>query len=346
MRHNYPNQNDFCEGDLSPEEAVFTALAGAEDRVSRLDERVGASGFEQGWRERADVRAVVAAMGIAGRHIHPEDLILNDLGTDTRIPEADVFRARQVLLARRKAYRGGAELLGWNGVAWLCGLTRQPPPFGPRPSARLDQKGRRFAGPYAQLDAFFETLHRGEADTARAGVEECMAVLDIGPLPPLLSAGALLEAWRVVDPLPQHQFAGALVAAVFLRTCKRFPVGLYPLEVAQKRRPMSPRLAWGPLADRLVYWLGLMETAADLELEELVRLGHQKALIERKACGGRRNSKAPELAQLAVNSAVLTTESIVQALGITPQASLKLVRQMEGLLHEITGRTRYRVWRL
>jgi hypothetical protein len=96
----------------------------------------------------------------------------------------------------------------------------------------------------------------------------------------------------------------------------------------------------------LVFWLGLFEQSADLELEELTRLGHQKALIDRKAGAGRRSSRAPALAQLAVESPVLTTEFIARMLKITPQASLQLIRRMDGVLQEITGRSRFRVWRL
>ena len=139
---------------------------------------------------------------------------------------------------------------------------------------------------------------------------------------------------------------GALAAAVVLKTTHRFDSGLFPIEAALSRWPMPARLVWAPLSDRLSYWLGLIEAAANLELDELTRLGHQKSLIERKAVGGRRSSRAPDLARLAVESPVLTTESIARSLGITPQASLQLVRRLDGALFEITGRSRYRVWRL
>jgi len=326
-------------------ETVFAALASAEDRISRLDERARACGFTEGWRGRADMRAAIAAMSAEGEVVHPEDLILHDLGSDSRIPDPAVIRARGLLQARRKAAQGGAELLSWAGVAWLAGLARHTPPPGGRPTTRLEgaPSGR---GGLAGLDAFFECLAKGDADTARAGVEDCLAVLDIPGAPPLLMAAALLESWRLVDPLPRHRPLGALLAAVFLRSSGRFSTGLFPVEVAFRRRSLPPRLDWASLAERMIFWLGQMELSADLELDELTRLGHQKALIERKAGGGRRSSRAPELAALAVAAPVVTTESIALALGITPQASLQLVRRMGGALHEITGRARYRVWRL
>jgi len=345
MATNLLTSQRFFEEDLSPQEAVFGALARAEDGVSRLDERVRACGFSEGWNARAEIRAVLGGMGSNGSLVHPEDLILHDLGTDTRPPEASVTQARHLLHARRKARRAGPELLSWGGLAWLAGLARIAPPPGGRPTTRIEGSRVVIHG-YAALAAFFESLSKGDSESPRAGVEDCLAVLDIPGAPPLLLAAALAEAWRVVDPLPRQRSLGLLAASLWLKTAGRFTAGLFPLEVALRRRPIPGRLAWAPLHQRVVFWLGLFELAADLELEELTRLGHQKALIERKAGGGRRNNRGPDLARLAVASPVLTTESIARELSITPQASLQLVRRMDGVLHEITGRSRYRVWRL
>ena len=196
------------------------------------------------------------------------------------------------------------------------------------------------------MEAFFKALSKGETESPRAGVEDCLAVLDVLGAPPLLKAAALIEAWRVVDPLPRQRSLGFLAAVLWLKTVGRFSVGLFPLEVALRGRPRPARLAWAPIDERLAYRLGQFELAAELELEELTRLGHQKTLIDRRAAGGRRNNRGPDLARHAVEFPVVTTESIARALSITPQASLQLVRRMGGALHEITGRSRYRVWRL
>ena len=321
------------------------ALARAEDRLSRLDERVRGCGFSEGWRARADIRAVLGAMAADGALVHPEDLILHDLGTDARPPEASVTRARDLLQARRKAHRAGPELLSWNGLAWLGGLARQAPPPGERPTARLEGFSASAQG-YGALTAFFGVLSKGDSESPRAGVEDCLAIFDVPGVPPLFQAAAFAEAWRVVDPLPRQRFLGLLAASIWLKASGRFSAGLLPLEVALRRRPRPSHLAWASIDQRLLFWLGQFELAAELELEELTRLGHQKALIERKAAGGRRNNRGPDLARLAVESPVLTTESIARTLSITPQASLQLVRRMGGVLHEITGRSRYRVWRL
>jgi hypothetical protein len=345
MRDSWLIEQAILSEARSPEETVLTALALAEDRLSRLDERARSSGFSEGWNRRADVRAVLAAMSADGALVHPEDLLLHDLRADVRLPEASLVRARDLLQARRKARRGGAELLSWNGLAWLIGAARQAPPPGARPTTQIEGAPAGAFG-YAALAAVFETLAKGESGAPREGVEDCLAVLDAPGVPSLLQSAALVEAWRVVDPFPRQRPLGSLAASVWLAAAGRFTVGLFPLEVAFRRRPTPPRLAWAPLHERLLYRLGQFTIAADLEIEELTRLGHQKALIERKARAARRSSRAPDLAKLAIDHPVLTTDLIARALSITPQASLQLVRRMDGVLQEITGRSRYRVWRL
>lgn len=335
----------FLDREKSSEEAIFSAMARAEDRVSRLDERAQFSGFVEGWRARADVRAVLAAMAVDGQLVHPEDLILRAADADVRMPDPSVIRANAVLRSRQRAYGAGAELLSWQGVSWLSGLTRQAPVPGPRPTTRLAVPID--TGVCEPLDSFFKSLTAGESEAARVGVEDCLALLDLDvQLPPLLQAAAFLEAWRIVDPLPAHRSTGAIAAAVVLKVSRRFSAALFPFDIGVRRRPMPPRLVWAPLSERLAYWLGAIELAAELELEEITRLGHQKALLERKAVGGRRHSKAQAFAALAIEHPVLTTDLIARGLGVTPQGGLQLVKRFGGALQEITGRSRYRVWRL
>jgi len=345
MGQTYLKDQQLRDLGKSSEEAVFSALARAEDRVSRLDERARSSGFVEGWRARADIRAVIATMAINGQLVHPEDLILRAADTDTRLPDASVIRAYAVLRSRQRADRGGAELLSWQGISWLCGLTRQGPPPGLRPTTRLEEPVD--FGVYEALAGFFEDLTKRDSETPRVGVEECLSVLDLEvQLPPLLQAAAFLEAWRIVDPLPAHRSVGPIAAALILKVSHRFSGALFPIEVGVRRRVVPARFAWAPLSERLAYWLGAIAFAADLELEEITRLGHQKALLERKAAGGRRNGKALAFAALAVEHPVLTNELIARSLCVTPQGGLQLVKRFGGALQEITGRSRYRVWRL
>lgn len=336
--------NEFVDDGLAPEERVFRALARAEDQISRLDERAKACGFTAGWRDRADMRATIARMGVEGELIHPEDLLLHALGMDSRMPERALLRASALLRARQKAWRGGEEVLSWRGVVWLTGRVGAPPPVAGRPSLAVGGPG---VGGLAEITGFFERLAKGQADSPRAAVEDCLEVLDVtAGASPVMMAAALMEAWRVADPVPGQSGLGGLLAAQVLHTQRRFTAGLFPLEVSLRRRPRPPRLDWASLGARLGFWFECFERSAALELAELDRLATQKALLERKVAGGRRHSKAPALAALAVHRPVLTTEIIVRELGVTPQGCGLLLKRFGGLLQEVTGRSSYRVWRL
>ena len=337
---------DVFEQEKPPLEHVLLALGRAEDRLSRLDERVRLSGFADGWRARADIRAVIGALWDDGELVHAEDLLLRINEADIRAPDPATLRGWTAYRGRQRAARGGDELLSWRGVAWLCGRIENAPPPGRRVSTATDQA----AGPngvWAALEAFFARLRQGSTDGPRAGVEDCLGVLDaVAEAPTLLLAAAFMEAWRLVDPLPAQRFAGPLLAAVVLRSQRRFSAGLFPLEVGVRRNRMPPQLEWAALSHRLAYWLQTFALAAELELEEIVRLGHRKTQMERLIVGGRRSSHAPAFAALLIELPVVTTELIGRRLQITPQASLQLIKRFGGALQELTGRSRYRVWRL
>jgi hypothetical protein len=339
--------NDVLDDALTPEERLYRALGRAEDRLSRLDERARGCGFLGGWRTRADLRAVLGAMAAQGEGaIYAEDLALHALGSDIRMPDSGVVRADALLRARQKMGRGGEELLSWHGVTWLSGRAPGPPPPAARPTLRVDVSVAGH-GALAGLTRFFSRLEQSRSDTPRAAVEEALEVLDVAAgAPALLAAASLVEAWRLVDPPQETKPLGGLLAAQYLRTQRRFSAGLFPFEAALQRRAMPPRLAWAPLLDRLIFWCETAERSAQLELEELARLAAQKTLIERRAAGGRRHNKAPALAALAVERAVLTTEMISRELGISPQGCGQLMKRFDGVLREITGRSAYRVWRL
>jgi hypothetical protein len=330
----------------SPESFMFEALARAEDRLSRLDERAKLCGFHKGWQSRADVRATLAATWLDGFVIKPEDLILHDLGMDARVPERDVVRAAGMLRARRKATRDPGPLLSWRGVLWLLGRAASPPGSA-RPSLAVGDPVLA-AGRYAQLDAYLTRLARGDEEDPRAGVEDCLAALDAGGpgTSPVLLAALLLEAWRVVDPLPSQRWLGALLAAVWLLSAGRFSVGLVPIEAGLRRRGRMPvRLTWASAGERLAWWLEGIALACDLELEEITRLAAKRVLLERRVAGRRVHSRARALGVLVMDQVVVSTPIIAGALNITPQAARLLVSTLGDLLQEITGRARYQVWR-
>jgi hypothetical protein len=337
----------FLDEGVRPRTALVAALARAEDRLSRLDERAGYSGLSEAWRGRADLRATLGALWLEGEVVHPEALILHDLGMDTETPERTVVRAAAILRARRNAERGQAALLSWRGVLWLLGRSPSPP-AGPRPSLRVGPAWSDGDGLDAVED-YLVRLARGDSEEARAGVEECLAAFDLdGPeVTPLLAAAVFLDAWRLVDPLPAQRWLGSLLASLWLSSQRRFGVGLAPLEVGFRRRGSMPgAVAWGPPERRLVWWLEGAGLACDLELEEIVRLRAKAAQLERRTAGRRVRSKLPALGSLLLDKVAVSTPIIAEALRVTPQGARHLIGELGDIAQEITGRSRYQVWRL
>jgi hypothetical protein len=69
-----------------------------------------------------------------------------------------------------------------------------------------------------------------------------------------------------------------------------------------------------------------------------------RELLARKCKGRRGNSNLPALAQLLVDSPLVSVPLIAQKLEISPQAAQILVAELGSSLREITGRKRYRAW--
>jgi hypothetical protein len=110
----------------------------------------------------------------------------------------------------------------------------------------------------------------------------------------------------------------------------------------RRLRP-GPRRARTPIED-LQHSLAIVAAGAGAGLALHARLILARELLARK-CGGRRgNSNLPALAELLVDSRLVSVPLISQRLEISPQAAQLLVAELGSSLREITGRKRYRAW--
>ncbi|EHS52035.1 protein of unknown function DUF1612, partial [Rhizobium sp. PDO1-076] len=72
------------------------------------------------------------------------------------------------------------------------------------------------------------------------------------------------------------------------------------------------------------------------------RLALARQMMERKLTGRRGSSKLPELIELVMEKPLVSTGMVVKAIGVTPQAAIRIVGELG--LREMTGRGRFRVW--
>lgn len=82
--------------------------------------------------------------------------------------------------------------------------------------------------------------------------------------------------------------------------------------------------------------------AAELGLKEHDRLTLARQSMERRLIGRRQTSKLPELIELVMSRPLVSAGMIVKAVGVTPQAAVRIVGELG--LREMTGRGRFRAW--
>ena len=83
-------------------QTLLPAIAGAEDGLARLDERVARSPVGRGFAERSHYLDAAGALWVAGELVHIEDLVLHDAHMDSRAPSHELTIAHSVLRTRRR----------------------------------------------------------------------------------------------------------------------------------------------------------------------------------------------------------------------------------------------------
>jgi hypothetical protein len=172
---------------------------------------------------------------------------------------------------------------------------------------------------------------------------EWRAVLrELDSFPPVLQAIVALDAWNGLDVLQHASWLGRLLAASLLRQAglttgghlAAFSLGLKSIPVDRRRnRDRETRL--------LALLAGII-AAAELGLKEHDRLTLARQSMERRLVGRRQTSKLPELIELVMSRPLVSAGMIVKAVGVTPQAAVRIVGELG--LREITGRGRFRAW--
>ena len=332
-------------------ERLFLALARAEDRVSRLDERLRACPFAAGFVARLDF-AEAAAWGWRSGEIAPlEDLLLHDEEMDMRAPDQALRSAYGLIRARRKAAIAGPGLFSPQGAQWLAGRRDRPPAEPAAGSTKAEPASvEDWDCPdlLSRVIAPLERLGRGETGAADADLADWLALLTPMPATPaLLQAAVALEGWRIVDPLPRATYVGGVMVGAWLRAAGRVQGHLLGVESgwrAQSRRVHDARAA--PMAARLTYWLGLMAAAADHGLEELHRLELARQVLAVHIGARRAHARFGDLARLLLDRPLVTAPMIAARLKITPQSARRLIGGLGASVVEVSGRSRFRAWRV
>jgi len=331
--------------DFGVEEALFLTLLRAEDKLSRLDERLASSPLAGGWRTRVDLLEAASWAWADGRLAPLEDLVLHDAHMDVRSPTQDLTLAHVLTRARRKAQAGGAELVSADGAYWLIGRAAAPPqasagPVSPRPTPD--------AGVLPVMTESLTALRSRATEDPHAAIDEIVGLIaQFHPsTPDLLAAAGLIEGWRLAAPLPRQAWVGPLLAAIWLKSRGRLRSHILTWWWAAKDLPLAGARAEGPLLSRLEHHLLVAERAAELSIAELQRLSLARLRLLQQVGVRRRHSRAGELVDLLIASPLVSAPLAADRLKISQQAVRSLIAQLGAGVQEVSGRRRFQAWRV
>ena len=330
-------------------EGLYLGLARAEDSVSRLDARVQTCPFADGWAARIDFAEASAWGWLSGEVVDMEDLVLHDAQMDVRLPDQALRATHGLVRARRKAKGHGAELQTLAGAAWLAGY-RSAPPAAPPAALELqpadaDSEPRDLIG---DIVAQIRSLGRGETADPLESVEEWVAWTRRLPerAPALLKAAAALEGWRLVNPLPRQNYIGGVMVAHALRLSGRTRSCLLGVETARRAHPQPPRGFMAPTPVRLTYWLKIIAVGAEAGLSEIKRLELARQVVLKRIGGRRAHDRSAQLLELLLARPLVSAPMAADHLGVAPYSARRLLAGLGSSLMEVSGRSRYRAWRL
>lgn len=172
---------------------------------------------------------------------------------------------------------------------------------------------------------------------------EWRAVLrELDGFPPVLQAIVALDAWNSLEVLQHAPWLGRLLATSILHQAGvTTGAHLATLNLGLKSIPVDRRRH----RDREIRMLAIVAgiiAAAELGLKEHDRLVLARLSMERRLIGRRQTSKLPALIDLVMSRPLLSAGMVVKAVGVTPQAAIRIVGELG--LREMTGRGRFRAW--
>jgi len=157
------------------------------------------------------------------------------------------------------------------------------------------------------------------------------------PLPAVLRAAILLDAWSDIEVLQHAAWLGSLLCAALLSQEGFGPHLLAALHLGAKTIPRERRARTRD--DRLLAFVDAIKEAALAGLNEHDRLMLANSRMERRLTKRRASSKLPALVDLVLARPIGMIQS---ALKVSKQGALNLVGELG--LREMTGRGRFRAW--
>jgi hypothetical protein len=327
-----PSEPDYKHPLLIP-------LARAQNAVARLEAKTEAASdvVAEGLRARMSYLEAAGWLSHAHIGIHPWDLALRDHGVTTSYGAADHADRLAAVLPSTTAQEG--ELAAApsdiivNGALHYARLWRRLAEF-------------RTWRPLADADTLRKTLKTlGFSGPEDADIVDWLAsirMLERGP--DLILAGRCAREWMNLPGIKKRNPDGVFLAAcLWHEKNHRAPIPL-PFWSAPAQRHHRLELQFG--VAWIAEFLECVTAAAITGLHELNRL--QEAEKKGRMLGSTARSRLPQAVDAVLRAHIVTAAGLAEAIRVTPQAALGLLRHMtvNGMVREVTGRASWRAYAL
>jgi Protein of unknown function (DUF1612)/HTH DNA binding domain len=337
---------------------IFPPLDAASETIARFDERMDRNdGVAASVASRIHFREACSTLWLEGYLVRLEDLVLHDASSDLGAPTPELFAAAEVLRIRHALCRHPPE---WPmSEAGLLALIRGSPvetaevevpdhchEVSPhheedrllRSPPKPTSDGRTLpAAPCSDLT----NEHCSEEERVQQWLTTIRATED---LPAVLAAAFAWDAWATTKPLQGRDLLEIQLVAALFRYRGKTKFHLPALNVGMRAAGYR-RSGHDDLPVRLCAFFRAVKAAAEMGLRDLSEVSRAKQRMEERVGGRRRNSRLPELIQLFLYSPVVTVPLAAKSLRVSPQAVEGMIKTLgPGLLRELTGRARNRVW--
>ena len=283
-----------------------------------------------------------------------QDAHSGDLARLTQVfGELDVrLRGAAPGIRQRLALREAADLSWWTGdrlsserLGLWVGLRIGSTEDTEQALARVGWAVRRLSGgrpPVEGLATFFERPHEDSDHSAITNLVELLARVE--PLHPVVQSTILFSAWRMIGPERARDYEAAVLAARHGASISRLP-GQGALFLPLAMTGPGAFLGQGEPARKLGTWLAGAEQATLAALMDLDRLSdwRRKADMAVSDLSGRTPPLLLDVLQTWPQVTAPLAEAETGASRAAVQRNLDKLAE-RGLIREITGHGRYRVW--
>jgi len=349
---------------LEPIGLLLAALSAADDTVSRLDELTRLP-LGRGLIGRLEFQEACAWVWNRGGLVHLEDLALHDASLDVRSPDHELATTHSVLRRWRRTGRLKAEdLLSAGAVARLvnprgAGRSKALGDLMSLAGAETSRVRSGLSAPAAlneelteaatEIDALIERAEAVSTDDDGEALAEWFALEAEVPTgwPALLRGAVLLEAWTTIDPMPRHSHMGVVLVNAVLKRAGRLRHHRVHVEAGRRKLGRDVRRPADQSGLRRTVWqLRAVAAAETIGLSEYDRLSLARQVVSRHLVGRRSSSHLGEVIDLFTEIPIVTAEMIAERCRISQQAARGLISQLGSGVVEVSGRARYRAWRL